>query len=266
MKQEDTKAKNEKKDKYVLSSVDKTLKVLDFLGVRDNIGMMDICRGCSLDKTSVFKILYTLERKDYVFKTANSKYRLGVKFMNYGDLVAQRQDLIEIATPYMQQLRDSCDESVHLGTLNTIGKVIIMHKEKPQKPHSADTRIGFEIDAYTNSLGKVLLANLSLPMLHSIVENYRFRAHTPYTIMTPEALYSELDTIRTQGYGADSDEQYVGFSSVSAPIFNAGRQCMVGISLVCPTDTFSQKKAALIQEILPITQEISQRLGYLGEN
>ena len=260
-------AENEKiissKDKYLLSSVDHALKVLDFLGVKDNIGMMEICRGCNLDKTSVFKILHTLERKDYVFKTANSKYRLGAKFMNYGDLVAQRQDLIEVATPYMQQLRDLCEETVYLGILNTVGKVLIMHKEKPTISGSADTRIGFELDAYTNSLGKVLLAYQHPPILKSMVEQYRFRPHTSKTILSAEELYDTLENIKKLGYSVDIDEQYEGYGSVSAPVFNAARQCVAGLSIVYPTKQQAPKKEMLIHEILPMASEISKRLGYL---
>jgi IclR family KDG regulon transcriptional repressor len=253
------------KDKYILSSVNNALKVLDFLGVRDNIGMTEIVRGCNLDKTSVFKILHTLERKGYVFKTANAKYKLGAKFMNYGDRVAERQDLTEIATPYMRDLRDRCGHPVHLGTLNTVGKVVILHKEKTDDPRCADVRIGFELDAYTNSLGKVLLAFLSEPILKGVVEQYRFRAHTPRTILSVEALYRVLDDIRTQGYGEDSDEQYIGHSSVSAPIFNAGGQCVAGLSVIYPTALTHEARGSLATILPPVTMAISHGLGYDGK-
>ena len=254
--------KAKKNDKYLLSSVDNALKVLDFLGVRDSMSMTEIVRGCNLDKTSVFKILHTLERKDYVLKTANSRYKLGVKFMNYGDHVAERQDLIEVATPFMQKLRDLCGQSVQLGTLNAIGKAIVMHQEKPNNPQSAETRIGFELDAYTNSLGKVLLAYLYPPVLHGVMEQYSFRPRTPKTILSADILYDVLKKIKENGYGEDSDEQYIGYSSVSAPVFNSAKQCVAGVGIVYPTELVSEKKEEFVQKLLPIAREISKRLGY----
>jgi len=251
-----------KKDKYLLSSVNNALKVLDFLGVRDSARMTEICRGCNLDKTSVFKILHTLERKDYVFKTANARYKLGVKFMNYGEHVAERQDLVEVATPYMQKLRDLCGQPIYMGTLNTNGKVIIMHKEKTDVLKSADTRIGFEMDAYTNSLGKVLLASLHTPILHGVVEQYRFRPFTPNTILSAKKLYDVLEIIKEKGYSEDSDEQYMGHSSVAAPIFNSIKQCVAGICIVYPTELVAEIKDDLIQILLPMAKEISEHLGY----
>jgi len=253
--------REKKRDKYLLSSVDNALKVLDFLGVRDNIGITEICRGCNLDKTSVFKILYTLERKDYVYKTANAKYKLGVKFMNYGDQVAERQDLIEIATPFMQKLRDLCGQSVQLGTLNTIGRVIVMHQEKPDNPRSAFARIGFELDAYTNSLGKVLLAFLYPAVQKAVMEQLRFRPHTPKTILSVEVLGEELTKITENGYAEDCDEHYIGFSSVSAPVFNAAKQCVAGISIIFPSDP-DFGNAELIQNAVQVAAEISRRLGF----
>lgn len=78
------------KKPYLLSSVNNALKILDLLSVRDNIGVAEISRLLKLDKASVFKMLYTLEHRDYVIKTAGAKYRLGIKFTNYGNLVAER--------------------------------------------------------------------------------------------------------------------------------------------------------------------------------
>ena len=251
-----------KKDQYILSSVNNALKVLDFLGVRDNATMTEICKGCSLDKTSVFKILYTLERKEYVFKTAAGKYQLGVKFMNYGEHVAERQDLVEIASPYMQKLRDACGHPVYLGTLSASGKVIILHKEKADAFQGADARIGFEMDAYTNSLGKVLLAYLHKPILQGMVEQYRFRPFTPKTILTARDLYEVLDLIRARGYGEDSDEHYMGHSAVSAPIFNAAKQCVAGISIVYSTEVPKEKKGMFVETLRPIAKDISGCLGF----
>ena len=58
--------------------------------MRDNIGVAEISRLLKLDKASVFKMLYTLEHRDYVIKTADAKYRLGIKFTNYCLLYTSR--------------------------------------------------------------------------------------------------------------------------------------------------------------------------------
>lgn len=254
--------KSKSKENYLLTSLDKALKVLDYLGVRDSVSMTEICKGCNLDKTTVFKILYTLERKDYVFKTASSKYRLGVKFMNYGDQVAERQDLVEVATPYMQKLRDRCGQPVYLGTLNTIGKVVIMHKEKNDDPKGADTRIGYELDAYTNSLGKVLLAYLYPPVLNGILEQLRFRPHTHKTIQSMGILEEALITAKQDGYSEDFEEQHIGFCSASAPIFNSSKQCVAAIGIIYPAGMQEEIRKQNIKELLPIVAEISRSLGY----
>ena len=251
-----------KKDKYLLSSVNNALKVLDFLGVRDSASMTEVCRGCNLDKTSVFKLLYTLERKDYVYKNPQGKYKLGVKFMNYGEHVAERQDLVEVAMPYMKTLKNNIQQPVYLGTLNTNGRVIILHKEKTDSLDSADTRIGFEMDAYTNSLGKVLLSQLNAPILQGLVEQYRFRPYTPKTIRSAPALYEVLEEIKTLGFCLDSDEQYLGHSSISAPIFNSHKQCVAGIGIVYPTSLVEEKKVEYAAQVLPIARDISEQLGY----
>ena len=251
----------ENKDKYLLSSINNALKVLDFLGVRDSASMTEICRGCKLNKTVVFKILYTLERKGYVFKTASAKYKLGVKFMNYGERVAERQDLFEVAVPYMRKLRDEHQLPTYLGTLNPNGKVIVVHKERPANFEDADVRIGFEMEAHTNSLGKVLLAHLQPAMLHTMMEQIHFRPRTPHTIVTAAALYDALKGIKADGYCLEIGEHYIGHSSTSAPVFNSSKQCVAGLGIVYPTDASINEKE-LIESVISKASEISERLGY----
>lgn len=98
------------KKPYLLSSVNNALKILDLLSVRDNIGVAEISRLLKLDKASVFKMLYTLEHRDYVIKTADAKYRLGIKFTNYGNLVAERQTVADVAAPYLARLQAATAE------------------------------------------------------------------------------------------------------------------------------------------------------------
>ena len=72
------------KRQYLLNSVNNTLKILDLLSVRDSLGVAEISRLLKLDKTSVFKMLYTLEHRDYVIKTADWIVDLGPEGGNGG--------------------------------------------------------------------------------------------------------------------------------------------------------------------------------------
>lgn len=80
----------EKDGQYLLSSLSKALEVLDLISRYDGLRAVDISKKLSLNSTSTFKMLYTLEKYRYINKTEDSKYRLGIKFIIYGSLAYRK--------------------------------------------------------------------------------------------------------------------------------------------------------------------------------
>lgn len=251
-----------KRDQYLVTSLYKGLKVLDVLSVRDNLGVAEIAAISGLDKATVFKLLYTLEKRDYVSKSPDAKYRLGIKFLNFGDIVSERQSISEVAKPYMQELRSCFHETVSLSVLNANGRTIILHFEEGDSPHSAPSQIGMELDAHTTAMGKVLLSFLDTAVQKSMLENMRFKSYTQHTISSAEQLYPVLKQVREQGYCMDKDERYLGRSTMAAPLFDATGQCVAAISFVCNNGTLQSRQKEFQNSITRVAGEISVQLGY----
>lgn len=251
-----------RKSGYTLSSLDNALKVLDVLSVRDNIGLAELSRITKLDKTSVFKMLYTLENRDYVSKTADAKYRLGSKFISYGSLLVARRSLVEIVGPYLRTLREQFHETFYLGELNTNGKVIITHMEAGDRPKSLITRIGFELEAHTNPMGKVLLAYLDDNMLRSLVEHMQFHAYTESTITSAEQLYPILEETRRQGFCIDRDERAMGVGAIAVPVFGKKGRCIATISVTCRVEVLEKRKEILLDALVHAADDISNHMAY----
>ena len=77
-------------DKYLLSSVTNSIRILDLLGEEELLGVAEISAKLQMNKTSVFRYLYTLESGGYVRKTNDAKYTLGRKFVSMADIVTSR--------------------------------------------------------------------------------------------------------------------------------------------------------------------------------
>jgi len=50
-------------DRYLLSSVSNTLEVLDLLSKHEELGVAEISNELDMGRASVFRMLYTLEKK-----------------------------------------------------------------------------------------------------------------------------------------------------------------------------------------------------------
>ena len=87
------------KDRYLLSSLNNALCLLDLLSHASSLSLAELTHLSGMDKASVFRSLYTLEKNGYVQKLPEARYRLGMKFLYYGNLVAAQQDIVTAARP-----------------------------------------------------------------------------------------------------------------------------------------------------------------------
>ena len=249
------------KDKNILSSLNHALKIMDLLSVRSNLGVTEISRSTGYDKASVYKMLYTMQHRGYVVKTDGARYALSSKLAANGGQASARQNVTDVAAPHIRHLRDACGETVLLGVLNTNGKVIFTCKEEGLSPDSIRTRTAYEIDAYTNAAGKLLLANLDSQMLDCILAGIDFYPHTPATVTEKSVLLSQLDALRGASFAEQYDENYLGHADAAAPIRDAGGVCIATVSIACPTQVLLSRRQAFLPLLTGTADAISADMG-----
>ena len=159
----------ENDEKYLLKSLNKALKVLDIITVREELSLTEVCSITGLDKTSAFKILYTLERRGFVLKTPDTRYRVGDKIAHYDNKRSERKNIVDVATSPLHALCLDTKETVTLAILNSNGRSINIYAEPGSSPDHVPSRIGLELDAYSVPVGKVLLAHASQQMVQTIL-------------------------------------------------------------------------------------------------
>lgn len=252
------------KDKYLLSSVSNALEVLDFLSEHNELTLSEISKGLNLGKTSVFRILYTLEKNKYVYKTADAKYDLGIKFAHLGAKVLDRKNNSTIIRPFLEKLRDEYNETVHLAVLDSDYNITVIDKAQSNLAIQMTSRIGGKLPGHASSMGKVLLANMLNNELKEKIFSFGFEKYTDTTITNPNEFIKELEKIREKGYAEDLEENQVGLVCYSAPIKEYNGETTAAISFSGPTLRMQQKKEELINSIKKAAEEISEKLGYIN--
>lgn len=250
---------------YMLSSVNNALKILDLLSVRDNMGATEIGRLLKLDKSTVFKLLYTLEQRDYVLKTESAKYCLGYKFKNYGNIVSERQNLVDVAKPFMHALYEQLHETVCLAELNTNGKAIVTALMEGDTPKHVKSRVGYEMGAYDNANGKLLLANLSPHMQDEILSRIHFAPRTPHTIISRELLEKELKNLRGKLWVEQYEEYRMNHADIACPVFDMDGQVTAALSVACTPDYLKENHELIADALLHASTRISRKLGFYGK-
>jgi IclR family pca regulon transcriptional regulator len=78
--------------------------------------------------------------------------------------------------------------------------------------------VGTRFPAYATSMGRVLLAGLPPPDLTAYLARVHPGKLTTHTITSPEALRTELEQVRAQGYAIVDQELEQGLRAIAAPI------------------------------------------------
>lgn len=244
------------KDQYLLSSLDNALQLLDLLSEKENLGLAEITKSLGMSKASVFRMLYTLEKRSFINKSEDAKYNLGMKFVRYGNIVTERQNIVQKSRPYMQRLRDTFNETAHLAIITQSGKMVFIYKEYSDSTIQMTSRVGTEKEAYCTATGKVLLAYLPREEREGIAHAYNYQQYTSTTITSAKALLAELSRIREQGYSVDNEESEVGLTCLSAPILDYQGKCVAALSLSGPTARMIKRKDELVSALKMAAKKI----------
>ena len=247
----------------LLSSVAKTLRVLEaFSADRQELSTIELSRLLSMDKSSVSRIVVTLQHHGYLSRNSlNGRYRLGAKLIDLGNQVLQRYDSLDIgetAGPFLRELSNTIREVVHLGILDG-GDVVTLRKVGGGQIVTVDTRVGGRYPAYACALGKVLLAGLPDDRLARLIEGVPLVPRTPHTIVEESALLTEIQRVRSQGYADENEESFVGLCCVAVPIRGHGGAVLAALSATVPKQRSDGKRMNDIRD------QIARAAGRISE-
>ncbi|MFU1827887.1 IclR family transcriptional regulator, partial [Enterococcus faecium] len=86
------------------------------------------------------------------------EYRLGSKLVKYANKNIQELDLVEISLPFLEELQEKADETIHLGVL-TANEILYVNKLEPQNQTiRMSSKVGISRPLYSSAMGKAVLA------------------------------------------------------------------------------------------------------------
>lgn len=189
-------------------------------------------------------------------------YGLGPKLADLSDARLQRRDLLSVASPYLDQLRDQFGETVNLGVLDNFSIRYVDVRESQARIRLAE-RVGGSDPLHSTALGKAHLAYLPADEVRTLMKTAGMPRHTPNTLTTLRRLTSELETIRQLGYAVDREESMPGAFCVAVPVLNLQQLPVAAISISGPIIRFDESKLAPASHaLLKSAKEIQTKLGH----
>ncbi len=247
----------------LISSLQNGLDVLDMFS-RDHtvVTVGEIAKHLGLHKSSASRIAATLVALGYLRVAPKSTgFQLGGKLARLGSIAIIDTSLTTVAEPIMQALAEATGETCHLGVLEASDAVTValIDGSFSLRLHSW---VGKRSAAHLTSMGKVLLAGLSVRALDMLYPNEELEAPTPYSISTKSALKSQLAKIRMNGYALDNEELEIGLRCVAAPIYSHDQRAVASLTIAGSASRIQLSNIAYyIEKVKVAADRISGELG-----
>lgn len=228
------------------------------------LSLADMSVRLSLPKTSLFRLLKSLEAGDYV--TAwNGGYKMGPATLKLGAAIIQNREFPDCAFPAMQSVSERCGETIILGTLaDNRREVVYAVVIDATNPLRFISKAGSTNPLYGSASGQILLAHMADKELVAYLRTVTFVKHAPGTVDNAEALQKKLADIRSTGVSASLEGLVEGVFSIAAPIVDMSGKVIAGLSISAPSSRGLGQKGKLKALVMEGGEEISRLLGYQG--
>jgi IclR family pca regulon transcriptional regulator len=149
-------------DRYLVPGLVRGLRALQcFTPEAPHLGLSEIARRLGVTRSAAFRTVYTLTQAGCLLHDARSNtYCLGPGVLRLGYGYLATRQMVELAQPELERLRDRTGWSTHMGVLDGTSVLYILRAPA----HSADASIvhvGSRLPVQTTTMGRVLLADLS---------------------------------------------------------------------------------------------------------
>lgn len=226
-------------------SVNRAFDLLElFLEGRRPIGVAEAARLSGMPKSTVFRLLRTMEGRGYLARDAEERFLLTERLFHTPASQAE-PDLPQIAQPVLEGLRDTCGETIGLHRLDGDERHCIAAAEGVRTLHTSG-RIGSRAPLYSGASSRAIMAFLPVKRWEEIVQRTGLAPLTANTITDPLRLRAELVKIRASGYAVSHGEWVDGISSVAVPLFDPVGTVIGSINVSGPTFRFGDEKIRLV--------------------
>ncbi len=219
--------------KHRIPVIDRMMDVLAQLERRESgLTIRDLVSQLHLPRTTIYRILNTLQMHDMVHRDDGGAYRLGHRLLGLAAHVAtgaSEVDLVAVAQPYLDRLGAEVGEGVKLSVLDKNG-VLVLAAAQGRREYALSVVPGQRMEAHAGAASKLLLSHLPDTDLAPWLTR-TLPAFTTRTITDPRRLKSELTRIRRLGWSQDKGETAPSIHAFAAPIFDTRSQMVAALSV-----------------------------------
>lgn len=246
---------------YTIPALARSFEVINCIAEQpEGISFSELVAETEAPKSSIFRILHTLEAASWVEKKED-RYVLGHMFIHYGLKALSGRSIAEVAGPRLRELTEETGETSHLAIPSGKKSMIVEVVESKRHIITA-SGAGNLLPLYCTSHGKLFLTHNIGEDLEGFYYGESLKKMTPYTITEISDLRRELEVIRYQGYSEDRQEYHENIWCCAAPVFGREGDCIAAVGITGTTITCTPDRInGLCKTVKKAAEEVSLKMG-----
>jgi len=250
------------------STLARGLRVLELVSLQGEgrgVTLQEITRAMLIPRSNAYRYVATLCEEGWLKRDGNTfRYQLGWKTLKVAGAALQDLELRNIARPFLRQLAEQSQLTVHLAIL-TGDSILYIDKVESDSPIQMRSRLGMTAPCYCTAMGKAMLAAMEPCRVRGLLQD-PLVARTANTIADLDAMQSHLDSIRHSGFAIDNEENEPGIGCIGAAIFNYEDQVIGGVSVSALIQLLDETTIQQLSErVRQVARSISQSMGCPNE-
>lgn len=252
----------QQKKYYEIGSISKVCLLIEMLSSRKSWELAELCKAVGLPKTTVHRMLLTLEDNGYVVQEKQrGEYSLSYKLFSIGSRVLRHSNLVDIAKPYCRELREAVDETVNLCVVSGT-EMLVVDKQVTSQMLRQDSIIGSSFPLFRSASGKIFLAFAEKEEAEKVLKAISDQSPSLNFKHLMKALYEELEEVRQTGVAYDYEEVFTGVRCTAVPVYDFQNTLVAALSISAPTVRLNDTTCANIERhLIDTAQKISLRMG-----
>lgn len=242
---------------YHVPALSRGLQIIEmFDGERRVLNTQDFADSLGVSASSTYRIVQTLLDMGYLKKVTRNAYELGPQVVSRGFSFLAGKDLVDIAAPHLNELRDRTSISCHLGVRDGLETIYIYRAQASQRL-SVNIPLGSRLLCHTNAMGRVLLQQLSVIELNAMYQTQQLDSYPgPYPQSFPE-LKARLKKEWGQGYSSSRSDNA---TAIAVPITNYLGKIIAAINISGADQVMNNQAQfdAAKEELINTAKAISQ--------
>jgi IclR family transcriptional regulator, KDG regulon repressor len=242
-------------------------EVMRAVALRKAATLAELVHDLKLPKTSLFRLLRTLERGAYL-TVREGNYSLGPAAFDLARAIAASAPRLAFpasARPVLEALAAKTGETAMLGRLADGGdEVVYVDVIDSSAPVRFTVGIGDRRPLYSAASGKAVLAFLPKARRQAYLDRCEFVPFTPLTVRR-EALPAQLSEAAERAIAIDDGGKVMGAAGIASPVFGADGRVFAAVSAAGPAERMLAERSKIERAVFDAGEQISRLVGYLGD-